>query len=253
MKLFLPKNIYAMILAGALKKQNNFELIYKDSSLIAGELASNTSALGLIPCMDLINHRNLFVSGKAGVSFDGLLSNSYFYLSQNSERELGNIYLRGDVSLNEIILTKVMFEEKYSAKVDVTLDTAKEPDLANNFLIVGDDNFKSWDFSSGLSFSDQIADILDLPYVNFIVVSQDKESIEYFNSLVENIDETIEDGINEVLNSLEIADPVKTFLLENLGSVYYEITQNEIDALHEIFKVVYYRGILDDIFDVNII
>lgn len=253
MKLFLPKNIYTMILAGELKKQNNFELTYKDSSLIAGELTNNTSALGLIPSMDLINHRNLFVSGKAGVSFDGLLSNSYFYLSQNSERELGNIYLRGDVSLNEIILSKVMFEEKYSTKVDITLDTAKEPDLTNNFLIVGDDNFKSWDFTNGLSFSDQIADVLDLPYVNFVFASQDKESIEYFNSLVENIDETIEDGINEVLNSLKVADPVKAFLLENLGSVYYEITQNEIDALHEIFKVMYYRGILDDMFDIKII
>ncbi len=253
MKVMLPQNFYASIFMNILGKHDDLQFIVKESSLLTKELEHDTTAVALIPSMDLIKHRNLFVSSKTGISFDGALSNAYFYLSQNEERSLANVFVRGDISLNEIILTKVLFEEKYSSKVEVTIDTDIEPDRTNNFLVVGDANFKSWDFNNAISLADQITDMVDLPYVNFVAASHDKDSIELINKYTSGIDELIEDSIDDNIAKTDFDDNAKLFIRENFNSVYYEITQNEIDALEELMKIVYYRGILDDMFDIKII
>lgn len=253
MKVLIPRNFYASVFMNILGKHDDLQFVVKESSLLTKELEHDTSAVALIPSMDLIKHRNLFVSGKTGISFDGALSNAYFYLSQSEERSLANIFVRGDISVNEIILTKVLFEEKYSSKVEVTIDTNIEPDMTNNFLVVGDINFKLWDYNNSISFADQISDMVDLPYVNFVAASQDRDSIEMLNQYVSGIDELIEDSIDDIITKTDFDDDAKLFIRENLNSIYYEITQNEVDALEELMKIVYYRGILDDMFDIKIV
>ena len=253
MKLFLPSNIYSKILKSFLEKNNQLEIILKESSLLSKELESDREAVALIPSLDLINHRELFVSGKSGISFDGTLSNSYFYLTENEERTLGKILLRGDVSLNEIILTKILFEERFSSEVEIALDTYKEPDGSQNTLVVGDENFSIWDYNSSISFSDQMAELLDFPYVNFIFASNSRDALENLETNLLEIDTFIEENIDAILDGIITADELKLYIKENLGSVYFEMTNNETEALSEMIKMVYYHGILDDIFDVKFI
>ena len=145
MKLILPQNVYSSILVSELKKNEMFELSYRESSLISKDLEYNTSAVALIPSLDLINHRNLFVSPKLAISFDGVLSNSYLYFVEG-EKNIERVFLRGDVSLNEILLTKILFSERYGANLELALDPAKSAEKGKDFLVVGDENFTSWDF-----------------------------------------------------------------------------------------------------------
>ena len=79
MKLIMPKNVFSAILKTALPQKYQIDILYQESSLICKSLEYNTSAIALIPSLELINNRNLFVSKKIALSFDGMLSNSYFY------------------------------------------------------------------------------------------------------------------------------------------------------------------------------
>lgn len=251
MKLFLPPNIFAEIIKSFLVKNDDLDIQIMGSSLLSSQLELDKNAVALIPSLDLINHREIFVSSKAGISFDGILSNSYFYLSDNENRTLGNIFIRGDISINEIILTKILFEERFSANVEITLDTNKEPNFEQNTLVVGNENFTKWDYNSSISFSDQMAELLDLPYVNFLFASYNMQNLKRVESFFDNLDIKVDEKISEILSIIPSKEDVKNYIQNNLGSVYFEITANEMDALNEMLKLVYYHGILDDIFDVK--
>ncbi len=251
MKLIAPKNFFTSVFAAALNK-NEFELFFVEASLIGKELEYNTSAIGLIPSLDLINHRNLFVSSKYAVSFDGMLSNSFFYFHEN-ERRFEKITLCGDVSLNDIILTKILFSERFSSQAEITLDTGNAPTKGKDYLVVGDENYSMWDFKNGISFSDQVAEMLDFPYVNYVFASPDKEALSNFNNLIGNVDQTIEEKIDDIIKHISLNEEAKLFFKENIDSVYYEMTSNETEGLNELIKLLFYHGIIEDMFDIKFV
>jgi hypothetical protein len=252
MKLILPKNVFSDIVKSVLPQEYQTEITYEESSLICKSLEYNTSAIALIPSLELINHRNLFVSKKIALSFDGVLSNSYFYFIEG-EKKFQKIYLRGDISLNEILLTKILFAEKFSSKIEITLDANKNPEKGRDYIIAGDENYHSWDYSSAISLADEVSEMIDLPYVNFVFASQDKEALEEFNEHMEPVDERIDNEIMNIIKMLDHSEKTKNFIIENLGSLYFDMTDNEENAVNELIKLIFYHGIIDDMFDVKFI
>ena len=252
MKLFIPQNIFSSIFESVIPKNSNIEIIRKESALICKQLETNTSAVALMPTLELINHRSLFVSQKLGFSFDGILSNAYLSFV-GAERDISKLKIRGDLSINEIVLSKILFSERYFTEIEISLDPAKERIVDTDYLIVGDENFLHGDYKKGISFADQLSEMIDLPYVNYIFVSQDRESLEHFNSLFSEVDLKIEDELPNILGKMNLTDGLRDYLKENIGSVYYELTENEIGAMNELIKLVYYHGIIDDIFDLKFI
>jgi len=252
MKLFLPNNIYSSLFESVIPKDLGIEIIKTESALLAKHLESNTSALALVPSLELINHRAFFVSSKAALTFDGILSNSYFYFMKG-EREIRNIFMRGDLSINEVILSKILFNERYSSNVEFNIDIKKEINKEKDYLIVGNENLSLMNFKEGISFSDQVAETINLPYVNYIIASKDKEQLEKLNKSLDDIDFVIEDNITNLISKLELSEEIEQLVIENINSVYFELTPNEIDAVNELIKLLYYHGIVDDMFDVKFI
>ncbi|MCX7876001.1 MAG: hypothetical protein N2321_07535 [Melioribacteraceae bacterium] len=248
MKLFLPNNVFTQILINNIPKE--IEIIFRPSSLLSKDLEIFTQAVSLIPSLDLINHRTFFASSKIGISFDGLLSNSYFYFIED-QKKFEKIFLQGDVSINEFILSKILFEEKYSSQIDLILDTKTDFLTNQNYIVCGDDNFKKNYFHKGISFADEIADLLNLPFVNYLFVSQDKDQLIEFQNLFSDLDLKIENSLSSSLERIGFNFEAKNFIIENIGSVYYEVTENEVDAFNELIKLIYYHGIVDDMFDVK--
>ncbi|MCX6171081.1 MAG: hypothetical protein NTX65_17235 [Ignavibacteriales bacterium] len=250
MKLILPKNIYSSILISELQKNEGFEISYKESPLISKDLEFNTSAIALIPSLDLINHRNLFVSNKLALAFDGALSNSYFHFIEG-EKKIEKIYLRGDVSLNEILLTKILFSERYSANLEISLDPSKNVEKGKDFLVVGDENFTSWNVQNALSLADEASELLEYPYVNYVFASPDREALQKFNESVNAIDPIIEDQIEKIIDLLNISREAKSFITQNIGSLYFDMTDNELNAVNELIRLIFFHGIIEDMFDVK--
>ena len=252
MKLILPKNVFSTTLKAVLPQEYQSEILYQESSLICKSLEYTTSAVALIPSLELVNHRNLFVSNKIALSFDGVLSNSYFYFIEG-EKKFQKIYLRGDISLNEILLAKILFAEKFSSQIEISLDTNKTAEKGRDYIIVGDENFHLWNYQSAISLADEVSEMIDLPYVNFVFASADKEAIEMFNKQIVPINERIDDKLINTIKELNLSEKVKEFFVENLNSIYFDMTDNEETAVNELIKLIFYHGIIDDMFDVKFV
>ena len=96
------------------------------------------------------------------MSFNALLSNSFIYFKEK-QKTIGEIFLHGDVTSNEVILSKILLKEFYNINVKTTLLTYEPSDFEKNLLIVGDENFVKELFSNGLSLSEEIIELISAP------------------------------------------------------------------------------------------
>ena len=62
------------------------------------------------------------------------------------------------------------------------LDTSSNVDAKRNYIICGDENYSLKSYERGISFADEIAEMIDLPYVNYVFVSPDREALRNFET-----------------------------------------------------------------------
>ena len=250
MNLEIPKNIFAAIFALSLPDSKKPNITVNSSSLISQNLEQDKIDLGLIPSFDLVKHKELFVSRNVAVSFDGILSNAYFYFIPGQE-DFKEIFLNGDVSSNEIILSKILFKERYNKDVKITLDSQPFKPNQKNYCLIGNENFESENFRQGVSFADQTVALIDYPYVNFVLASKSQEKLQQFTDYTKEWDKKIEDSIGEILSEIDFSEEVNAFIRNNLNTVYYEMTKNEEEGLNELLRLPYFHGIIGDIIEVK--
>ncbi len=249
MKIIFPDNIFAKFFANSLKEIQNIKIDFKESALCSNELINKNYDLALIPSCDLIKHNKFFVSKKIAISFDQDLSNSYFYFIPN-QTDFKEIFFTGNISSNEVILSKILFKEKYATDIQINLEAGNFEINNKNYLLAGDKNFQNGNFVKGLSFADEISSLLFLPYVSFVLVSENLEKLKEFHKVTGDLDLNIEMKLSEVLSELKLDLDAENFILENFGSVSYEVSDVEADALKELLQLPYFHGITDQIFDV---
>jgi len=250
MKLIIPNNFFSTLFVLSLDKGFRPDIEVKESSLISNELNTYPNSIGIIPSLDLIKNSELFISSKLGISFDGSLGNSYLYF-QGAD-EINEIHLRGDISSNEVILSKIAFLERYNIEPAISLESA-DLDRNNlfNYHIVGSENWTTHLFDKGTSFNDQVIEIIDSPYVNFLFASKNEKILKEFENRTSSISSVIIDKLEENLNQINLGDSVSKLIKEEISSVYFNITQIEKDGLQQLLELVYYHKIINDLFDVK--
>ena len=250
MNITIPQNIFSALFALSLPDKYKDKVLIKESSLIAKELEKNKKDVALIPSLDLLKNEELFVSKKIGISFDGILANSYFYFIPE-QTTFNKILLRGDLSSNDIILSKILFPELFGVEPEFAIDVNPIDFDSNNYLVVGIENEEYPITKNGISFSEQIDGMIDLPYVNFVLASYDKDSILEVEKELAGISETIEKQIDELIGKLKLSSELQNYLLDNFQSVYYDFTEIEVEGLTELLKLPYYHGITEDLIDIK--
>jgi len=255
MKIIIPQNLFSALWALTLDDKQKSELVIKESSLVTQGLINGEAELALIPSMDLLSHKDLFVSTKFSIAFDGNVSNSLFLFSDN-KTEIDTVTVRGDVSSNELILTKLLFAERFDIEVAIEFDTDEEKHLDpdKNYLIAGNENYFDLDkLFNKVSFADLLAELLNFPYVNFILASKSEKCIRQFNQNYTEVDSIIEDNVEDYLTRLSLEPAVKAFLAENISTIYYDMTTNEEMGLTELVRLPFYHGIIKDIIEVKFV
>lgn len=252
MKIYVPANIYSALLGLYLPDElkNGVEIL--PSSMIAKKVMENEEGVGLIPSLDLLKLPDLKLSKKIALSFDGALSQSYFYFVPE-QNKFDKILMRGDVSTNEIILSKILFNERYDLNPEVVLDTGDLDTNEHNYLISGQENNDLVVKHNGVSFADQIAEFIDYPYVNFVLASKDESAVEQVSNSLKDLDLKIEENIVTLLDKIQLPSELNKFMTENIDTVYYEMTENEVEGLHELLKLPFFHGIVDDMIELKFV
>lgn len=252
MKFLIPSNLFTAIFALNLPQAYKETIETKPASIIVNDIENGSAELGLIPSLDLINHKDLFVSKNVAISFDGDISNSYLYFKPN-QNNFSTIKLQGDVTSNEVILSKILFKERFGSEVEIVLDTDDIEIKKNNYLLCGNINFEKKYFNKGVSFSDQVAEMINYPYSQYLLVSKNEDILKQINSELKDFDKVIEDNIEDNLSKIRFDKDIQSFIIEEFNSVYYEMTQNEVDGLLDLLKQPYFYGMIEEIPELKLI
>jgi len=248
----LPNSIYSRILVNSLDKEKQKNFFFTDANKIADMVENEFVEVGLIPLYDLVKFKEFFVSKMFGITFDAMLSYSYIYFKPGTNN-LSKFYLYGDVTENEKMLTKIIFRENFDIETE-TIETKETPDFNNNnYVICGDYNLNYKHLKNAISFSEEICDLIKLPYPNFIFVAKNKENLSNIHKILEKIDYLVDDYLDNFTNNLTKDKNIELFLRDNQTSIFYTITEAEELAMSELIKLAYYHGIFDDMIDIKFV
>jgi len=249
-KILVPQNVFSKILLSELNLDESIIFEFQPAALIAKKLLKEENSIGLIPTLDLITSKDLFISAKIGLSFNALLSNSYIHFKEGHET-LEQIFLKGDVTTNEIILSKILFKEFYD--VDVTPALVKEgPHINDNTLIVGDENYEKDLFLKGLSFSEEIIELLDAPYVNFVLAGSSENALKDFNH--KHRDHLLNGHTENYTDLLKGCTQTSLeFISVNIQHIVFDLEDQDLEGIKALMQLPYFHGILKDMIEIKFV
>lgn len=224
---------------------------YLSSALISRKISTEENSIGFIPSMDLITHKDLFVSAEIGISFNALLSNSYLHFKEN-QTTIDKLFLKGDISSNEALLSKILFKEMYDVDITPRLITPEFIVQDENILIAGDENYDKELFLNGLSFAEEIIELINAPYVNFLLASKDENVLKSF--VIKHRDDFVighPDSFDHLLkdfpqNSIE-------FISVNMQHVIFDLEDQDLEGIKTLLQLPYYHGITQDLFEIKFV
>ena len=252
MEILLPDNIFARILSSAFDEKDAIHLHHFPAGLLSKKMNETKNAVGLIPTMDLVNNKELFISQSLGISFDESISNSYIYFNQK-DKIVDEIVLAGDVSFNEGILTKILFSENYGVDVQLSFEKTNGGSSTKNRILVGDRNFIEGNLDSGISFAEEIIEMISAPYVNFVFASESEEALKKFHSKYQDVISKLNpteffENANETVMSSS-----RNYLMENLQHVVFDFDKHDLEGMKQLLQLPYYHGIIKDLIDVKFV
>ncbi len=248
---YLPANIFSKIFLSEIADKSNLYVEFLPAALIAKKISDETNSVGLIPSMDLIPNKDLFVSSEIGISFNALLSNSYIHFKEEQET-IDELFLKGDVTSNEVILSRILFKEFYDVEIKTTLLNKEVSDFKNNLLIIGDENYEKELFLNGLSFSEEIVELISAPYVNFVLASVSDDAIKEFTSNYKN---SFTNGHSDNFEMLFPTFPQTSFdfLSVNVQHLIFDFDEQDREGIVQLLQMPYYHGMLKEMIDVKFV
>jgi hypothetical protein len=250
-KIYLPQNIFTRIFLSELSEDTDAGFQYLSSALISRKISTEENSIGFIPSMDLITHKDLFVSAEIGISFNALLSNSYLNFKEN-QTTIDKLFLKGDISSNEALLSKILFKEMYDVDITPRLITPEFMVQDENILIAGDENYDKELFLNGLSFAEEIIELINAPYVNFLLASKDENVLKSF--VIKHRDDFVighPDSFDHLLkdfpqNSID-------FISVNMQHVIFDLEDQDLEGIKTLLQLPYYHGITQDLFEIKFV
>jgi hypothetical protein len=248
---YLPDNVFSKLFLLEISEDDNLKISLLPSAIISKNLLQNENSIGMIPTLDLIHHPDFFISSEFGISFNALLSNAYLHFKEN-QHTIENFYVKGDVSSNEVILSKILLKEMYDIDITPKLATPDFSTKNENVLIVGDDNFKDELFLYGLSFSEEIIELIEAPYVNFVLASKNQNLIKNFvkkhrDDFIKNkksSNENILSGFSK--NSID-------FIQVNLQHIIFDFEEQDLEGIKLILQLPYFHGMIKHMIDLRFV
>lgn len=252
MKIFFPDNIFTELIRKSIDEKVASQISLLASSLITGQVLKNSGSVGLIPTMDLLRHKDLFVSKSFGISFEESLCNSYLYF-QTHGKEIKELSLTGDISSNEAIGGKLILKELYGVDAQINILTPGQNTEDRSLLSVGNGNFENDKFLEGISFAEEIIEILSLPYVNFILVSTEETSLKEFRQSIGDIQSKIYNSSENENFGGHLSVKAKEKIKESISSFVCNLDEQDLDGIDQLLRLAFYHEIIPEIIEVKFV
>ena len=252
MRLVFPNNFITRLIIDAAPIELKGSIEFKPSSLLTSEILKDDNAAALIPVTDLLKYHDLFVSKSFGISFEGSLCNSFIYFS-SGEWKINEIYLSGDITTLEAIFVKILFKEIYDSETEIKINTSSKLPIDNNSLLVGDENFHGNLLSRGISFSDEIIELISLPFVNFILASKNEKKLKEINEQLPNIQNGIYESIEQGKIDPDFSEAASEYIKKNVSSIVLNLDTNDIEGINQLIRLPYYHGIVKEIIEIKLV
>jgi predicted solute-binding protein len=250
MQLYFPHNIFTRVLFDEFVDELKEKVNFLPSSILSKTLNDNKSSVGLIPTLELITNKDLFVSKSVGISFEGSLSNSFIYY-EPGRKEIEKIKLAGDISSMEVILSKIIFKELYDSDIEIAIQTKLDSKISGNYLIAGDENFNNARFEKGISIAEEVIEIISAPFVNYVLASNDKNMLGEYSSKLLPVLDKIEYNNSSLPENCNLKS--SEFIKENFNSINYTLDEQDIAGINELLQLPYYHGLIKDLIEVNFV
>ena len=250
MNIILPNNVFTRVLSSCFPEETKIKFL--PSSQITQKIENDNSSIGLIPVMDLLNHKDLFVSNKFGISFESSLCNSYIYYN-SQENSINRIALAGDISSQEVILSKILFKEVYGSDIEIEIITDMNKSKNKNLLLVGDDNFIDDKFTKGISFSEIFVDALSIPLVNYLFASTNREELENLIKKLNDVDNLFYSTIENGNFDKKFSTASEEYIKKNISSFIFKFDEQDREGVEQILRLPYFHGITKDIVELKLI
>jgi hypothetical protein len=244
MNILLPENIFTSVIALSLPENLRRNLRFHQAAAISAVLEKEKDTAALIPALDIVSHRDLFISAKYGISFEGSLCNSYIYFSEN--RSLNSLNLAGDVTSSEVILSRILFKELYNLEVEVGL-TASPDRAASNLIIAGKQNFYDDKLFEGISFSEEMIELLSLPYVSFVLASADDKIVRELEPVLFEGIPSVYDNFDNLEQYFSLTEKMLKYVKQNISSLILEFNDQDIESVNQLIMLPYFHGIIKEI------
>ncbi len=252
MDLIFPDNIFSKFIRASLPEEWKLNVTLQPSAAITAELKKQHGSIGLIPTMDLLKNNDLFISASAGLSFEGMLCNSFLYFKPEQD-EIQDLSLFGDVSTLEVILSKILFKELYDSNLEIRILSDKSKIGSTNLLIVGDENYNNDKFLNGLSLAEEVTEALNLPYVNYVFASTDEKMLAEFNTGIKDITGAIYRKIEEDNFPISISEKAKHFFDDNISSMIFEFNEQDREGINNLIRLPYFYRIIEDMIELKFV
>ena len=254
MKYLFPDNLFARFFTFSFSEEEKKEITFLPSAQLTAALGKEINAIVLIPTLDLLKNEDLFISKLGGVSFESEFCNSYFYFPASGEqKKVTEVSLAGDVSSIEAILCKILFAELYDQEVKISLSTNQDANTETPLLLVGDTNLANEKYLKGISFADEVIEILSAPFVNYVFAGKEKETVENFNNKFASLIPTLYESILPFLASLNYSDELKDKIRQEFSSFVFEFDSMDIDGIAQLTRLPYYHGMIQEIIELKFV
>jgi hypothetical protein len=251
MKIITPGNYFARLFFHNFPKEIKESIQFFPSSLIAAELNKDKDSVALLPAMDLIKNKDLYVSKSAGISFEGDLSNSFIYYP-GSDRNASELTLAGDISSCEVILSKILFKELYNLDVSIALSIASGLDDTKTSILSGDKNFEGDLFAKGFGMAEEVVELINLPFVNYVCASGNSGLLEQFNSIAAEAITRFYENPAEAISQL-IPENLQEFFTANIPTLIFNFEEQDLEGMIQLLQLPYFHGMINDIIELNLV
>lgn len=246
-KFGLPNNLYTRLIKQVMTENLANRVVFSETPLLMKRLLSGEYQAVLVPVFELLNkdEEELFISSKYGLVLENDLSLSFLYFPPDTD-EIEEIQVAGDVSSQDILLTKILLKESFEIEPKISLASKEEKPQAS-LLLSGDLNFAQNRFMKGMNIAEHVAELLTLPYVSYILVSKSKDVLEELHHEFTGLNDALSELVETGGWDSGITPEVTEFLRVNVASIVLELIDDDRKGIEQLVQLPYFHQVVDEI------